>query len=192
MTVHFFFNDTATTEIYTLSLHDALPISQRHVHAGGSKPLQLSTVFLQGDVGLQLLLVEIFRHVFAENAHAIAFEFEVLLFDITEVLLGGGFNGSHFSQTIVEFLFVFSHHFDVLAFLFCGGDFPDGEAFNGVSTPNSIPVQPAEEREEAIIIPLWNRADFVVVATGTVHRHAEECLTGGHQNVIEKIGRAHV
>src|SRR2546421_9202065 len=26
----FFFNDTATTEIYTLSLHDALPISLRH------------------------------------------------------------------------------------------------------------------------------------------------------------------
>src|SRR2546430_3725942 len=25
----FFFNDTATTEIYTLSLHDALPISHR-------------------------------------------------------------------------------------------------------------------------------------------------------------------
>src|SRR5256885_9859638 len=29
----FFFNDTATTEIYTLSLHDALPIS-RHSTAG--------------------------------------------------------------------------------------------------------------------------------------------------------------
>src|SRR2546422_5856829 len=27
----FFFNDTATTEIYTLSLHDALPISPRTV-----------------------------------------------------------------------------------------------------------------------------------------------------------------
>src|SRR5258708_22451809 len=26
----FFFNDTATTEIYTLSLHDALPISEEH------------------------------------------------------------------------------------------------------------------------------------------------------------------
>src|SRR2546422_3739404 len=26
----FFFNDTATTEIYTLSLHDALPISHSH------------------------------------------------------------------------------------------------------------------------------------------------------------------
>src|SRR5438046_8341397 len=28
VTIHFFFNDTATTEIYTLSLHDALPISK--------------------------------------------------------------------------------------------------------------------------------------------------------------------
>src|SRR2546430_4330137 len=27
MIIFFFFNDTATTEIYTLSLHDALPIS---------------------------------------------------------------------------------------------------------------------------------------------------------------------
>src|SRR2546425_9833477 len=30
----FFFNDTATTEIYTLSLHDALPISLRRRRAG--------------------------------------------------------------------------------------------------------------------------------------------------------------
>src|SRR2546427_3698910 len=29
MLFFFFFNDTATTEIYTLSLHDALPISDR-------------------------------------------------------------------------------------------------------------------------------------------------------------------
>src|SRR2546430_8763293 len=28
----FFFNDTATTEIYTLSLHDALPICRRQRH----------------------------------------------------------------------------------------------------------------------------------------------------------------
>src|ERR1039457_2728221 len=27
----FFFNDTATTEIYTLSLHDALPICETHI-----------------------------------------------------------------------------------------------------------------------------------------------------------------
>src|SRR5438477_6852869 len=30
----FFFNDTATTEIYTLSLHDALPISCRFLSEG--------------------------------------------------------------------------------------------------------------------------------------------------------------
>ena len=29
----FFFNDTATTEIYTLSLHDALPISVKYLSA---------------------------------------------------------------------------------------------------------------------------------------------------------------
>src|SRR2546430_17504425 len=31
----FFFNDTATTEIYTLSLHDALPICPRPRHGPG-------------------------------------------------------------------------------------------------------------------------------------------------------------
>src|SRR2546427_6302392 len=34
----FFFNDTATTEIYTLSLHDALPISSRCCGPSGSTP----------------------------------------------------------------------------------------------------------------------------------------------------------
>src|SRR5437867_10220774 len=43
----FFFNDTATTEIYTLSLHDALPISaeirERELESGaGSRPLLLA------------------------------------------------------------------------------------------------------------------------------------------------------
>src|SRR3712207_8521247 len=33
MTFFFFFNDTATTEIYTLSLHDALPIFRQRRHA---------------------------------------------------------------------------------------------------------------------------------------------------------------
>src|SRR3712207_8258151 len=33
-----FFNDTATTEIYTLSLHDALPILPRNWYAGSADP----------------------------------------------------------------------------------------------------------------------------------------------------------
>src|SRR5256885_3793582 len=41
----FFFNDTATTEIYTLSLHDALPI---YVHRGNPKAGQ--ALHLIGDL----------------------------------------------------------------------------------------------------------------------------------------------
>src|SRR3712207_9073677 len=36
--IFFFFNDTATTEIYPLSLHDALPISARHDAGGAARP----------------------------------------------------------------------------------------------------------------------------------------------------------
>ena len=39
--VYFFFNDTATTEIYTLSLHDALPIYMSLV---GPRPLPVRDV----------------------------------------------------------------------------------------------------------------------------------------------------
>src|SRR5712691_9517645 len=35
----FFFNDTATTEIYTLSLHDALPISRSRLSNAPGKPI---------------------------------------------------------------------------------------------------------------------------------------------------------
>src|SRR3712207_6988000 len=34
-----FFNDTATTEIYTLSLHDALPICQNHLEDSLGSPV---------------------------------------------------------------------------------------------------------------------------------------------------------
>src|SRR5215467_15053416 len=37
--VLFFFNDTATTEIYTLSLHDALPIRRPAPWAARAQPL---------------------------------------------------------------------------------------------------------------------------------------------------------
>src|SRR5256885_11046561 len=50
----FFFNDTATTEIYTLSLHDALPISrsyrQRAQHAHGGAGGRSRRESLHGDV----------------------------------------------------------------------------------------------------------------------------------------------
>ncbi len=38
-----FFNDTATTEIYTLSLHDALPISQTQMQTQTQMLIQMQT-----------------------------------------------------------------------------------------------------------------------------------------------------
>src|SRR3712207_8572743 len=48
----FFFNDTATTEIYTLSLHDALPISGRT--ARDVRPMRVAEIFysVQGEGSL--------------------------------------------------------------------------------------------------------------------------------------------
>src|SRR3989449_11546469 len=40
----FFFNDTATTEIYTLSLHDALPIYSGDVHVDDELGIRLVDV----------------------------------------------------------------------------------------------------------------------------------------------------
>src|SRR3712207_7945835 len=59
----FFFNDTATTEIYTLSLHDALPISaipkarcaavDRHDLQGAPRPLRRRRAPQTADLHLQ-------------------------------------------------------------------------------------------------------------------------------------------
>src|SRR5256885_3444835 len=43
--IFFFFNDTATTEIYTLSLHDALPIYESGLSADSSRRNERPTGF---------------------------------------------------------------------------------------------------------------------------------------------------
>src|SRR5258707_13744537 len=43
----FFFNDTATTEIYTLSLHDALPISAYGVLLSGDEEEGITDWFIR-------------------------------------------------------------------------------------------------------------------------------------------------
>src|SRR5471032_3555608 len=40
----FLFNDTATTEIYTLSLHDALPISSPSAPKSATSPISITSV----------------------------------------------------------------------------------------------------------------------------------------------------
>src|SRR3712207_6982292 len=52
----FFFNDTATTEIYTLSLHDALPICDLVERLGGHvDPVELPASVLPVGVALRAL-----------------------------------------------------------------------------------------------------------------------------------------
>src|SRR6267378_7962367 len=46
MSFFFFFNDTATTEIYTLSLHDALPISPGRGSIAGRVALERRAVHI--------------------------------------------------------------------------------------------------------------------------------------------------
>src|SRR2546430_13242584 len=47
----FFFNDTATTEIYTLSLHDALPISDERATSGPTPRRFAESCLLRGSHG---------------------------------------------------------------------------------------------------------------------------------------------
>src|SRR3712207_9114154 len=51
---YFFFNDTATTEIYTLSLHDALPISGRADH----QPLPSDSLIRLAPLTLKRVVVQ--------------------------------------------------------------------------------------------------------------------------------------
>src|SRR3712207_7742357 len=50
MIFFFFFNDTATTEIYTLSLHDALPISGRLAISSSSSACRRSCASWESQV----------------------------------------------------------------------------------------------------------------------------------------------
>src|SRR3712207_7827121 len=56
----FFFNDTATTEIYTLSLHDALPISARigAILAGAGAEGQAAVSEYASELGLCFQIVD--------------------------------------------------------------------------------------------------------------------------------------
>src|SRR2546430_17677411 len=52
----FFFNDTATTEIYTLSLHDALPIFHLEAHLGDDPQRFAEDVLTEPDLGVEAAL----------------------------------------------------------------------------------------------------------------------------------------
>ena len=51
---YFFFNDTATTEIYTLSLHDALPISKSVAKRLVREGIRVETDFRNEKIGFKI------------------------------------------------------------------------------------------------------------------------------------------
>src|SRR2546430_12262740 len=53
----FFFNDTATTEIYTLSLHDALPIYEISRERAGGNAVELVSKLLE-DAGYVIVVYQ--------------------------------------------------------------------------------------------------------------------------------------
>src|SRR2546430_4534560 len=61
--IAFFFNDTATTEIYTLSLHDALPISVV-TNSGNAAREKIATMIQQdlSQVGIKVNVVTLDFH----------------------------------------------------------------------------------------------------------------------------------
>src|SRR3712207_7534596 len=60
----FFFNDTATTEIYTLSLHDALPICvHRRIQVQEVEPEAIVAAAVDGEAAAQALRLRVDRPV---------------------------------------------------------------------------------------------------------------------------------
>src|SRR5258705_1760413 len=75
MSLFFFFNDTATTEIYTLSLHDALPIL---LELDWQLCIQLDSVFISVQVQVLLFLfiflfaiIILFRCIILDGFHVL-------------------------------------------------------------------------------------------------------------------------
>src|SRR5256885_17156338 len=70
--VFFFFNDTATTEIYTLSLHDALPILLEREPAGSQAQKLLSLDEAGTLLASGALVVDACRHAVRAGAVAVS------------------------------------------------------------------------------------------------------------------------
>src|SRR3989441_11579158 len=86
----FFFNDTATTEIYTLSLHDALPISTRWSAQGDSQ-------WIRYDLGAVAALDQVDIAWYVGDTRIASFDIQVSLDTVTWTTV---FSGQSSGQTL--------------------------------------------------------------------------------------------
>src|SRR2546421_4645615 len=89
----FFFNDTATTEIYTLSLHDALPISVlTHCNAGalatGGIGTALAPIYLAHEAGRRV-------HVFVDETRPVLQGARLTAWELAQDRKSTRLNSSH-------------------------------------------------------------------------------------------------
>src|SRR5690606_40962857 len=78
----FFFNDTATTETYTLSLHDALPIWS------ATTPENVARIQATYDAGIPIYLAEFSGWQSGDDCPSVATDVPVLLAKLQELGLG--------------------------------------------------------------------------------------------------------
>src|SRR2546425_6375587 len=81
----FFFNDTATTEIYTLSLHDALPIYQRRQRRQGRHGGRSPDAVARGGSGEERL--EVLQRAHAHRSEEHTSELQSLAYLVCRLLL---------------------------------------------------------------------------------------------------------
>src|SRR2546423_12352905 len=74
MCFFFFFNDTATTEIYTLSLHDALPILRVIADHSRATTFLMADGILPGNEGRSYVLRKIMRRAIYQGRQALGFD----------------------------------------------------------------------------------------------------------------------
>ena len=66
-------------------------------------------------------------------------------------------------------------------------DRADRRILNGLSAANSVTSETTEEGQEAVVIFMGNRIDFMVVATGTIYAQSEKCLRGRENDVVQIV-----
>lgn len=102
-----------------------------------------------------------------------------LIFNLQQVLFDGA-----------EVIFITLHGCRMQAGFFRAVDFGDGSFADGLFGTHSIPSDAAEEGQQAVVVALRQRIDFMIVTAGTVDGQAQHGLAGGGDDVVHVVIKA--